>query len=146
MVKRVGQSGDWSDRLYLTTLLRGLRVTFGGFWGRKMTIRYPEEEPRAADPGLPRLKRNEQGEVQCVACHLCSTACPAACIEIEAVAVADGENRFPQRFEIDALRCIFCGCCVEACPVAAIDMGPQRPLAAKNRRELLFNREKLLAG
>ena len=80
------------------------------------------------------------------ACHLCSTACPAACIEIEAVAVADGENRFPQRFEIDALRCIFCGCCVEACPVAAIDMGPQRPLAAKNRRELLFNREKLLAG
>lgn len=111
-----------------------------------MTIRYPEEEPRAADPGLPRLKRNEQGEVQCVACHLCSTACPAACIEIEAVAVADGENRFPQRFEIDALRCIFCGCCVEACPVAAIDMGPQRPLAAKNRRELLFNREKLLAG
>jgi NADH-quinone oxidoreductase subunit I len=110
-----------------------------------MTVRYPVEEPRATDPGLPQLKRNEQGKARCVACYLCSTACPADCIEIEAVPVADGDRRFPQRFEIDALRCIFCGCCVEACPVAAIDMGPKRPLAAGNRRELFFDREKLLA-
>jgi len=125
-----------------------MRVTFRNFWSRKHTVQYPEEQRQVASryQGVPRLLRDEDGRNKCVACHLCSTACPAACIRIEAAEApwGDGE-RHPARFEIDALRCIFCGYCVAACPEAAIAMSGRRVLVAAAREELVFDEERLLA-
>ncbi len=89
------------------------------------TICYPEEKrpypPR--NRGLHRLMKRPDGQVRCVACMMCPTACPAHCISI--VPEESGDPRIekrPKTFEIDELRCVVCGLCVEACPCDAIRM------------------------
>jgi formate hydrogenlyase subunit 6/NADH:ubiquinone oxidoreductase subunit I len=73
--------------------------------------------------GVHRLNRDEAGRVRCVACFMCSTACPADCIHIEGAASPwDDREKYPVKFDIDELRCIFCGMCEEACPVDAIEL------------------------
>ena len=146
-MKQVGYRSNWTDRLYLSSLVRALRVTLRNFWSRKVTVRYPEEPPPVRYWGLPRLLQDEQGRIKCVACHLCSSGCPAGCIRVEAAEASweDGE-KFPSRFEVDALRCIFCGYCVLACPVEAIAMGERVPLVAGGREEFIFDEKRLLAG
>ena len=87
--------------------------------------------------GVHRLNKDEEGRVKCVACFMCSTACPARCIHIEADEIpwADRE-KYPAKFDIDELRCIYCGMCEEACPVDAIELTQRlrhrRPDAAGN--------------
>jgi NADH-quinone oxidoreductase subunit I len=125
------------ERVYIIEVLHGLRITgavfFGNMWkwvtGRKgaLTTYYPEERRVDYSPnnrGRHVLTQRENGEVQCVSCNLCATACPAYCIEILSTAnFADRAHpKAPQRFEIDYSRCIFCGFCVEACPEDAIRM------------------------
>ena len=71
--------------------------------------------------GVHRLNRDEQGRVKCVACYMCSTACPARCIDIVAAPSPwPDREKYPEAFVIDELRCIYCGMCEEACPVDAI--------------------------
>jgi ferredoxin len=73
--------------------------------------------------GVHRLNKDEEGRVKCVACFMCSTACPARCIHIEAdEAPWDDREKYPAKFDIDELRCIYCGMCEEACPVDAIEL------------------------
>lgn len=146
-MKQVGYLPNWTDRLHLSSLARALRVTLRNFCSRKVTVRYPEEPPPVRYWGLPRLLRDEQGRIKCVACYLCSSGCPARCIQVEAAeAPWEDREKFPVRFEIDALRCIFCGYCVLACPVEAIVMGKRVPLVAGGRKEFIFDEERLLAG
>src|SRR5256885_9700326 len=47
---------------------------------------FPEERPTLPQNyrGVHRLNRDEEGRVKCVACYMCSTACPAHCIDIVA--------------------------------------------------------------
>ena len=147
MVKQVDLPAARTDWLYLGSLRGFLSVTFRNFWRRKGTSRYPEDKSKYSGTSLPQLVQDEQGRVRCVACHLCGSACPADCISIETGnAPWDDRQRFPQRFEIDALRCIFCGYCALACPIDALHMEERRPLAARQRRRLLFDREQLRAG
>jgi NADH-quinone oxidoreductase subunit I len=89
------------------------------------TLRYPEETQEYAPRyrGHHRLMLRDDGQVRCVACNMCATACPADCLYI----VADEHNdssieKAPSRFEIDLLVCIYCGFCEEACPCDAIRM------------------------
>ena len=95
--------------------------------------------------GVHRLNKDEAGRVKCVACFMCSTACPAHCIEIEA-----GESPWPDRekypikFDIDELRCIYCGMCEEACPVDAIELTHEYNIVGLTRQEMIFDKEKLL--
>ena len=122
------------ERSYLPEVFRGLGITlrhlFGNLFGRRetrslQTLRYPEEKrvyPQRYR-GQHRLLPRVDGTPRCVACYMCSTACPAYCIHI--VAEESPENAIEKRpaaFEIDALRCIYCGFCVEACPEDAIRM------------------------
>ena len=63
--------------------------------------------------------RDENGLEKCVACGLCSVACPADAIYLEA-AENDGTvmagPRYASIYQIHKTRCIFCGMCEEACP------------------------------
>jgi NADH-quinone oxidoreductase subunit I len=133
--------GLW-ERLYFPEVIRGLTVTGSRFWRNlaihtlhlfglakhvraAITVQYPEERIPYPETfrGRHRLTLKENGAVQCTACFLCATACPAECIYIEAGEYPDNPiEKFPVRYEIDTLRCIYCGFCVEACPCDAIRM------------------------
>src|SRR3972149_11384123 len=65
--------------------IKGLHVTLGYNVSRSITIRYPDEEkwiPYRRFRGLHTLNRDENGRELCVACELCSKACPTSCITV----------------------------------------------------------------
>ncbi len=66
-------------------LLKGLSVTGGYFFKKKITVQYPEQKtpisPRFR--GLHALRRYANGEERCIACKLCEAVCPALAITIE---------------------------------------------------------------
>ncbi len=105
----------------LFELGRGLWLTRGYLFSRKITVRYPEEKtpqsPRFR--GLHALRRYPNGEERCIACKLCEAVCPACAITIESEEREDGTRR-TTRYDIDLFKCIFCGFCEEACPVDSI--------------------------
>ena len=93
-------------------LIKGLANTLSHILRNEPnTIHYPAEKrtPFPGYRGEHRLKRDELGREKCVACFLCSTACPAHCIEIvaEEAPWGDREKR-PRLFNIDMMRCINC--------------------------------------
>ncbi|MBI3062751.1 MAG: NADH-quinone oxidoreductase subunit I [Deltaproteobacteria bacterium] len=140
-MQRVEKMGLW-ERAYLPEILRGLMVTGYHFWRNlfvhilhqaglaknleaAMTVQYPDERWPYPDTfrGRHRLTLKQDDTVQCTACFLCATACPAECIYIQAGEYPDKPvEKYPVRYEIDTLRCIYCGFCVEACPCDAIRM------------------------
>ena len=149
--------GTW-ERLYIFEVVRGLAITgkvfFGNMWkwvtGRKgaLTAYYPEEIRADYSPnnrGRHVLTQRSNGEVQCVACNMCATVCPAYCIEIVAKAdfADDVHPKSPERFEIDYSRCIFCGFCVEACPEDAIRMVKDVPNLPGFDRHAMWGRKDL---
>jgi NADH-quinone oxidoreductase subunit I len=120
---------DLTIRSYLPEIWQGIKVTNRHFWVNLLTRRdvvtsqYPEEKrpypPR--NRGNHRLMLREDGSVRCVACYMCSTACPADCIRIVAGERDDKSiEKYPVVFEIDHMKCVFCGFCEEACPCDAI--------------------------
>jgi NADH-quinone oxidoreductase subunit I len=135
-------------RLYLPEVFRGLKTTLRHMFKKKVTVQYPEEKriQRIANyRGVHRLNRDPQGRPACVACFMCSTACPAHCIHIEAgEAPWPDREKYPVKFEIDELRCIYCGMCEYACPVDAIELTPEYHLVGRTRAEMVFDKEKLL--
>lgn len=125
--------------LYLVEVVKGLLITGRHFFGnlfqpsRMGTFSWPEvKKPiESTYRAEHRLMLRDDDSIRCTACMLCSTACPAHCIHIEA---AEGDvpekEKFPQKFTIDMLRCIYCGYCVEACPCDAIRMDTQKLTSA----------------
>lgn len=144
---------SWLDNTYVIPILKGLGITFKHLFKKRDVLSYPEDK-KVLPPnyrGLHMLTRDENGREKCVACEMCSTACPADCIRIVANDSGDAwkdghENRekHPKVFEIDELRCIYCGMCVEACPEDAIDMTDMHNLADYTRADFIYNKERLL--
>lgn len=150
-----------ADQFYVPQVLKGLGTTFRHMFnvvvrGKDRVIEYPEERredlpvadggiARRTYRGVHRLNKDEEGRVKCVACFMCSTACPARCIHIEA-----GESpwpdreKYPVKFDIDELRCIYCGMCEEACPVDAIELTSTYDIVGLTRQEMIFDKAKLL--
>ncbi len=141
-----------SDRLYLPQIVAGMKTTLRHMFSAKRrnatTVQYPEakRELRIANyRGVHRLNKDPDGRVACVACFMCSTACPAHCIHIEAGdSPWPDREKYPVKFDIDELRCIYCGMCEEACPVDAIELTPEYHLVGSSREEMIFDKEKLL--
>jgi NADH-quinone oxidoreductase subunit I len=149
-----------ADQFYLPQIAKGLGTTLKHMFrvarGDHKVIQYPEQR-REDIPveeggihlktyrGVHRLNKDEEGRVKCVACFMCSTACPARCIHIEAGESpwADRE-KYPVKFDIDELRCIYCGMCEEACPVDAIELTSVYDIVGLSRQEMIFDKEKLL--
>ncbi len=155
-----------SDYFFVPAVLRGLGTTLrhclsnvgrdGANKKNIWVVQYPEQkrddrsvveggQERSTFRGVHRLNRDEQGREKCVACFMCSTACPANCIEIVAEeAPWDDREKRPLSFEIDELKCIFCGMCEEACPCDAIELTPRYEIIGTTRSEMIFDKEKLL--
>ena len=138
-----------AERLYLPPIIKGMRTTLVHMFTKKVTIQYPEQTRKLRVEnyrGVHRLNRDEKGHVACVACFMCSTACPADCIHIEAAESPwDDREKYPVKFDIDELRCIYCGMCEEACPVDAIELTQEFSLVGRTREEMILDKEELLA-
>jgi NADH-quinone oxidoreductase subunit I len=138
----------WKELLYLPAIYEGVSTTLRHMFGPKITQEFPEQRPQlpANYRGVHRLNRDEQGRVKCVACYMCSTACPAHCIDIVAAPSPwPDREKYPETFVIDELRCIYCGMCEQACPVDAIELTTLCDLTGLSREEMMFDKEKLLS-
>ena len=136
------------DRLYLPALASGLGTTIKHMFQPKVTQQFPEQRPElpANYRGVHRLNRDVEGRVKCVACYMCSTACPAHCIDIVAAPSPwPDREKYPEMFVIDELRCIYCGMCEQACPCDAIELTSLFDLTGLTREEMMFDKEKLLS-
>ena len=102
------------DRRMIGPLITGFVTTFRHMFKPKVTVNYPYQKV----PMFPKyrgkqvLMRDENGLEKCVACGLCSVACPADAIYLEA-AENDGTvmagPRYASVYQIHKTRCIFCG-------------------------------------
>ncbi len=141
-----------AERLYLPQIVDGMRTTLRHMFNvkkREATVtQYPEEKRpfRIANyRGVHRLNKDPDGRVACVACFMCSTACPAHCIDIVAAESPwPDREKYPVKFDIDELRCIYCGMCEEACPVDAIELTPHYELVGRTRAEMVLDKAELL--
>jgi NADH-quinone oxidoreductase subunit I len=136
------------EKLYLPAIWDGMQTTVKHIFGPKMTQQFPEQRPQLPQNyrGVHRLNRDEKGRVKCVACYMCSTACPAHCIDIVAAPSPwPDREKYPELFVIDELRCIYCGMCEQACPCDAIEMTTLFDLTGLSREEMMFDKEKLLS-
>jgi NADH-quinone oxidoreductase subunit I len=157
-IKTVKRHGDtFKEKMYLPAIFSGLRTTLKHFRANLSdasnipTLCYPEEKPTDITPtyrGVHRLThRKEDDSIACVACYMCATACPAGCIQIEAVDRTDGiDEKMPSVFNIDLLECVFCGYCVESCPCDAIRMDSGiYSVTGEKREDFIYDKEKLLS-
>ena len=143
----------------LKDLLRS--VFFGDFWdGMKLTFRYqnpkniyteqyPLERPMVAERyrGAPRLNINpDTGETLCIACNLCSLACPENLIVVGWQRDEATRRKVLTHFTYDTSRCMFCGLCEDACPTDALELTQDFELANYSREDMIWDREALEKG
>ena len=129
------------------SLLRTMAVVLGHAGRSRETMDYPDRKRELAPRWRGRiiLSRDPDGEERCVACYLCSAACPVDCIALQADEDEHG-RRFPEYFRINFSRCIFCGFCEESCPVDSIVETRHFEYHGEKRGDLLMNKAKLLAN
>lgn len=132
--------------LTLWELWKGLSVTGGYFFKKKVTVQYPEEETPTSPRfrGMLALRRYANGEERCIACKLCEVVCPAVAITIEASPRVDDGTRRTTRYDLDIFKCINCGMCEEACPVDAIVLTREVHYHQEARGENIVSKEELL--
>ena len=129
----------------LIELLRGLWLTGGYFFKRKITIQFPEEKTPTSPRfrGIHALRRYPNGEERCIACKLCEAVCPALAITIDSEERKDGSRR-TTLYEIDLFKCVYCGFCEESCPVDAIVETDISNYHFENRGENILTKQMLL--
>lgn len=132
-------------------IAKGMSITLKEMMNPVITEDYPDAPPVFQERfrGLHILQRDDHGLEKCVACFLCSAACPTQCIYIEAADNTEqlrisGGERYADVYNIDYSRCIFCGYCVEACPTDAITHGHGFELASYDVATLVQRKEMML--
>ncbi|MFC1477041.1 NuoI/complex I 23 kDa subunit family protein [candidate division KSB1 bacterium] len=139
------------DKIYFPAILKGMWVTLKHLIRPQhhAVIEYPEKRTNRPDGyrGFHRLNKDSKGRLNCVACEMCATACPAHAITIvpePAPAEWTDRERIPKVFEINMLRCIYCGMCEEACPKDAIELTKIHDWAGYSREDFIWDKERLL--
>ena len=127
------------------SMLRTIWVTLRHAFNKRVTIQYPDQKRKlpARWRGRIILSRDPDGEERCVACYLCSAACPVGCIALQAATDQKG-RRYPAFFRINFSRCIYCGLCEEACPTFAIQLTPDYEMAEYERKNMVYEKKDLL--
>lgn len=121
----------------VTTVLKGLWVTIrcGAATFRRgaytQIYEYPEK-PAVIDPRWRGFHRYDLPS--CIACGMCTKACPAECISLDRVKAVKPATGFVVRsYIIDYGKCLFCGQCVPVCPAHCLAMGSQYDLSGYSR-------------
>jgi len=142
---------NWLERLYIPSLINGFKVTLSHFFGKKVTMQYPEEKWTVPEGyrGAPYLVQDSKDRTKCVSCQLCEFVCPPKAIRItppgpEVNLERGNIEKEPAEFEINMLRCIFCGYCQEVCPEEAIFLQEDYSLTGQSREEMIYDKKKLL--
>jgi NADH-quinone oxidoreductase subunit I len=137
-------------RLFLADFWKGLWLTFRTQNPKNIyTEQYPLERPMIAERyrGAPRLNINpETGETLCIACNLCSLACPENLIVVGWQRDEATRRKVLTTFTYDTSRCMFCGLCEDACPVDALELTQDFELAAYSREGAIWDRHRLEEG
>jgi NADH-quinone oxidoreductase subunit I len=129
----------------IVALAGGFATTLKHLFRKPITEEYPEfkrplpERSRA----VIILTRDPDGGERCVACYLCSAACPVSCISMQSAERQDG-RRYASWFRINFARCIYCGLCEEACPTLAIQLTPYYETCERDILKLVYEKEDLL--
>lgn len=128
-------------------ILKGHGITLNHMRRQRVTLHYPYERPEQpkGSRGIPSLKVNaETGELNCVACGLCSRSCPPSCIEVIEQTDESGKRmRRPLVFNIDMGKCMVCNLCIEACPFDALEMAVHFEMANYYPEDLVFDKTQL---
>ena len=130
----------------IASLLTGLKVTMREFFTAKITEQYPENrktlhiaERHRATLVMP---HDEHGNNKCIACGLCSQACPNGTISITTTTVTDEETSKTRKvladYRYDLGSCMFCQLCVNACPKGAIEFSNKFENAVFDRSKLII--------
>jgi NADH-quinone oxidoreductase subunit I len=145
-------------KIFLIDLLEGMWVTLrydvavGAHGGKPQdlyTEQYPAERPAVAERyrGAPRLNINpESGQTLCIACDLCSVACPENLIVVTSIRNEETRRKELTTFTYDVSRCMFCGLCEDACPVDALELTQDFELANYTREGAIWDRQALEEG
>jgi len=137
-------------KVLFTDFVKGLAITLGYNVSKSITQRYPDEEkwiPYRRWRGLHYLNRDANGKELCVACELCSKACPTRCITVIPMEDDTGRgiaDRVARVWKVDLVRCLFCGYCEDACPTRALRLGREYEMACTEMVRTVRHREELL--
>ena len=129
----------------LKALATGFITTLRHLFRTPITEEYPEYKRPLPARSRARiiLTRDPDGDERCVACYLCSAACPVSCISMQSAEREDG-RRYARWFRINFARCIYCGLCEEACPTLAIQLTPDFEHCERDILTLVAEKKDLL--
>ena len=101
-------------------------TTLGSLFSKPATRKYPYEKREPYERTRGRVEMEDMKA--CILCGLCSTRCPALCIEVD---------RQAETWTYRPYKCIACDSCVRACPKGVLSMQPQHaPVAVETQPEV----------
>src|SRR5213596_1454326 len=137
-------------KIFMVDLIKGLFLTFS--YQRpslNYTEQYPKVRPKVAERfrGAPRLNNDpETGETLCIACNLCSLACPENLIVVGWQRDDLTRRKVLTTFTYDTSRCMFCGLCEDACPTDCLELTQDFEMATYTREGAIWDRHRLEEG
>ena len=127
--------------MYGLGIVKGMLLTLRHLFRKPITTQYPEERltPSRRTRGTQVIWNRDT----CIACSICTSACPVGCIDMT-TSKGDDKKLKVDNISIDFGECIFCGLCVEACPASALFMGYNSEWAEYQRDKLILSNDELL--
>jgi NADH-quinone oxidoreductase subunit I len=146
-VRREARLGFWGELVDLCSAVgRAMKVTLVNLIRRPITVHYPDVTRNYPDRyrGVLALTYDkETGEENCIGCRLCEYICPPQVIKVEMLKAE--KRNYAKTFTLELYACEFCELCVQVCPTDAIVMMKSFDVATADRRELLFDKDRLHA-
>ncbi len=146
----LGLIASFFTKIFFIDFLKGMTLTLRYNASEEITLEYPDKEkwiPYQRFRGRHTLNRDEEGRELCVACELCSRACPTDCITVIPMEDLTGRgitDRVAKVWKVDLVRCLFCGYCEDACPTTAVRLSREFELACYDKSCTHMEREELL--